>query len=1033
MLFAIFVLLAVTIYLNEIGLPAFLKKPLLKELHDRGIDVEFSRLRVRWYRGLVAEDVHVGSAKPQVSVPQLSVATAEVNLNHAALAKFHLKVDGLVLHDGRMVWPVNESNQPPKQLTANKIETRLRLLPDDQWELDQFSADVGGARLQLSGSLTNASALRNWKIFRGTRGTPPEDVRRRLRRLSDTLDELKFATPPKVAIVLHGDALKMGSFNGLLTVDAPSADTPWGALTNGALAVHLISATSRDREPQTEFKLRAGEAVTRWGSATNLQVHLHAVTDEAITNRIRGRLELLADGLTTRWAEGTNAQFTAEWTHSFTNPIPQDGTINLKVAGAHTRWGTAAQLQLDANLSCPTNYIPPQVDPSRDWWTNPIPVAGTARLRATNASTRWGDVGEVDLDVHVSTPATNHILQADKQWAWWAYLEPYALDWTCTAKRADSLELKDMRCSGTWRTPALAITNLDAGIYGGHLDAQASLDVVTRALIFHAVTDFDVQKASPFLTEGARRWFSEQQFEWKTPPLAHASGGVTLPAWTNSHPDWRHEVQPTFWLDGEFKVGRASFRQVPVSFAQSHFNYTNMAWRLPDLHVLRPEGKIDMAIHTDDRSKDFHYQIHSTIDVKALKPVLDEKARRGLDTFIFTMPPQMDGEVWGRFRDNSKLGVHAYVVLTNFTFRGQSATHFHGSVQFTNGILKLTNGRVERGINEYGTASLVLVDFARHQLYLTNGFSTLEPTAIVDAIGPKVAKTVEPYHFSRPPTGYVEGVIPLVNEAVADLHFKIDGGPFHWMKFNVDHISGNVDWMGKHLDLSRVRASFYQGALTGNAVFNFKPDDGADFSFDTIITDCNIRPLVTDLFVRTNKLEGHLSGHLSITHGNTLDRLSWFGRGQADLTDGLIWEIPIFGVFSQVLNGIHSGLGESRANQGSATFVITNSVLHSDDLEIRSPLLRMKYRGIIGFDGTVDAVVEARLLRDFWVVGPIISAVLTPITKLFEYKVTGTVGHPKTEALIPKVLFGSPKTTAPNPAPEAPNPPPTLFQKKPPP
>src|SRR6185312_13764559 len=144
---------------------------------------------------------------------------------------------------------------------------------------DQFSADFAGTHLQLAGSLTNASALRNWQIFRGKRGTPPEEARRKLRRFADILNRLKFATPPKVAVILHGDALKMGSFNGLLTLDAPSAETPWGEVTNGALAVHLIAAGATNREPQTDFKLRAGEAVTRWGSSTNLQVHLHAVTD----------------------------------------------------------------------------------------------------------------------------------------------------------------------------------------------------------------------------------------------------------------------------------------------------------------------------------------------------------------------------------------------------------------------------------------------------------------------------------------------------------------------------------------------------------------------------------------------------------------------------------------------------------------------------------------------------------------------------------------------------------------------------------
>ena len=50
---------------------------------------------------------------------------------------------------------------------------------------------------------------------------------------------------------------------------------------------------------------------------------------------------------------------------------------------------------------------------------------------------------------------------------------------------------------------------------------------------------------------------------------------------------------------------------------------------------------------------------------------------------------------------------------------------------------------------------------------------------------------------------------------------------------------------------------------------------------------------------------------------------------------------------------------------------------------------------------------EADLLRDTWLVGPVFSTVLWPVTKLFEYKVTGTLGEPKAEPvyLIPKVLL----------------------------
>jgi hypothetical protein len=125
------------------------------------------------------------------------------------------------------------------------------------------------------------------------------------------------------------------------------------------------------------------------------------------------------------------------------------------------------------------------------------------------------------------------------------------------------------------------------------------------------------------------------------------------------------------------------------------------------------------------------------------------------------------------------------------------------------------------------------------------------------------------------------------------------------------------------------------------------------------------------------------------------------------LHDGLLWDIPIFGVFSPVLNAIVPGLGNSRAKQGSATFGITNSIFHSKDVEIRATAMRMQYQGTLDFDTRVDMRMDAELLRDMPGIGIVVSKVFWPVSKLFEYHVTGTLANPKTEPIwgIPRLVF----------------------------
>jgi hypothetical protein len=66
----------------------------------------------------------------------------------------------------------------------------------------------------------------------------------------------------------------------------------------------------------------------------------------------------------------------------------------------------------------------------------------------------------------------------------------------------------------------------------------------------------------------------------------------------------------------------------------------------------------------------------------------------------------------------------------------------------------------------------------------------------------------------------------------------------------------------------------------------------------------------------------------------------------------------------------------------------------------------LAYRGTVDFAARVDARVEAQLLREAAVVGPLVSLVFSPLTKILEFKVGGTIMSPVIEPLyIPKPLL----------------------------
>ncbi|HXE41915.1 MAG TPA: AsmA-like C-terminal region-containing protein, partial [Candidatus Baltobacteraceae bacterium] len=224
---------------------------------------------------------------------------------------------------------------------------------------------------------------------------------------------------------------------------------------------------------------------------------------------------------------------------------------------------------------------------------------------------------------------------------------------------------------------------------------------------------------------------------------------------------------------------------------------------------------------------------------------------------------------------------------------------------------------------------------------------------------------------------------------------------------NARNVTGTIHWTGGTLILTNVIAELYNGSGNGSAFFDFGiPEEGADYQFNANVSKVNLHLLADDLQSPTNHLQGLLSGSVTVTSATTRDWQSVNGFGEANLRDGLLWDVPVIGVISPALNKVVPGLGNSRATDAVAHFTITNGVIYSDSLTINSTMMRLQYVGSVDLKQNVNANVRAQLLRNTPVIGPIISLLTSPFSKLFEYKVTGTLKKPKPFPLyVPKELL----------------------------
>ncbi|MGD0745423.1 MAG: hypothetical protein ABSA45_09735, partial [Verrucomicrobiota bacterium] len=233
-LLAVLALVCAFVWLNRVGLPEFLKKPLVETLRARGVELEFTRLRLRFERGLVAENVRLGHAATPDS-PTLALAEVQLRLDHRALLRRRLQIDGLVLREGKLVWPLTPTNA----LTLDHIQTNLRFQADDTWSLDHFQAGFAGVNFSLAAEIAHASEIRHWPMFQGAK--PGGWTRQSLQKFSETLDRIHFEGAPQSSLLVNGDARDIHSFVVRLDVNAPAVQTPWGGARDVQLTAHLTA------------------------------------------------------------------------------------------------------------------------------------------------------------------------------------------------------------------------------------------------------------------------------------------------------------------------------------------------------------------------------------------------------------------------------------------------------------------------------------------------------------------------------------------------------------------------------------------------------------------------------------------------------------------------------------------------------------------------------------------------------------------------------------------------------------------------
>ncbi len=972
------------LYLNQVGLPERVKERVTADLREKGWDVHYAQLRLSVRRpGIVAENLYLHRTNIW-SGPQIYVQEARCRFRGNALKQLRLQFQSARLTGGRLLWPLTKTNRLESTLLINNIAGEVLFHRNDAWELQGLRGTLLGLQLNVSGVVSNGSLLRDWKLPTRTRPATPATYNK-WRRILAIAEQVRFSGSPELAAQFSTDAADMDTLQASALFHVAGFESPWASGTNLLLSAYSQPARESDLPHRLELDCLLERASTPWITGHGLHFKsefTHTVSPWKVPTNFAVRIE--AREVEHKLARAANVAGTSFIHLPATVEVARHTDWKLSAETIQTRWGDSRAAQIELSVEHGT--------------TNWLPHVLSNVVQVTSFQSKWG----IADSLHVRTAGelvTGTVLTTN-------LLDRLSLHGTAEAVGVVAGEIRsdELQVRMDWNAPELRL-QVDGNLEEGRLHAGLAFDPRTGGLIFRGNSSFDPHRVSSLLTTNTRRWLAS--YQWEKPPLLQAQGTARLPVPLSSKVDWGREVMPTLTASGEFQIGKCAYRSVPFDSARSPFTFTNSVFNLPEIIVTRPEGSARGAYTSRPLVKEFHWKLLSNINPKVLRPLFrSTNELRVFDMLEFTVPPEISAEVWGDWRSLDRLGVVANVTATNFVVRGQKVGFCRTLLNYTNQVIECLNPFVMRQ-QETGTAARVAIDLNQKKIFFTNAVGNLNPYVVTAAIGKSASRAIAPYQFTVPPEVRLNGVLDIRRGGWDDdMHFNVSGGPFFWEPFHAQQVGGQVHWMGRRLLLSDIFANLHNGNAKGDARFEFGKV-GAQLAFNVQWNDIALQSLMTDFSPKTNRLEGTLRGELQITSANTADLKSWNGRGLVELKDGLLWDIPVFGMFSPVLNSFMPGLGNSRARDASASYLITNSVIQTEDLQIHASAMRMQFDGTVDFEKNIKGRMEAELLRDVPGVGLVLSKLLWPVTKIFEYRVYGTLQEPRTDPvyIIPKIIL----------------------------
>lgn len=996
-------ILGILAWANFFGIPSVLHKHVENFIHQEGLEFNFEKLYFHVVEGFYLKE---GSLK------------TSSNNGHIEL-KFHSAQIGLMIQDKRLrprhlkvsngALSVFSETTKSKWVLCDQLESQIEFQHDNHTIIKYFNGLLENGSIRLSGDLKNAwSALE--KLPKSKTDETFIDKVGKIIDQSISLQRMIKGSSPVLRVYLSGDAESPESLHCELSL----------------ILNHVY--LDKIKAQGIEFKVTTNPYEAP--SKRSYQAHL---TGELFDIDAQQKI-LIEDGKLTLNIEGnlwTNSECRTEFSFSATDTKVDHNVqwrvLSPSISGVITNKdilevSTTDFVELSGkfnSLTSSNNKV--TVGPSHFDYINRENSVSDILLFIKEFNIEDFQSDNIDLR---STFNQEKLLTTIRDWGLGNSYTDRTYNLLNSLSRFDILSenliyqnsaIKSLSVRSHWKPESELTYNLSVNITpieNEQIEAGIDLDFHENILKAEGTSLADIKRYRHFFSENFQDTLT--RIHWDDAPLATFElGPAPFPTkYSNEEIYNWFSQEPRF--RGDLTLQSGNFKAVPFDSLTGKYEFNDDYWYLSNVTIKRPEGSIDIEFEQNDITEEYTVEIEGPIYVRALRPLFEDNSDYYFDRISETGPVSAKITVGGPW-DMDKGWVSGTLSHDSILWKNKALNKLEVTSLDYDDKKRYIKLKGAYALSNNSDIRISELEYDRNTDFLilkeVKALTTLND--ISETIFDAPMEDIQTLGFSTPGIWTGGGTILIKEEdSEIDLEFQLEHPELDIKSIHFKDFESSISWKNDIIHLQSITTQLYEGKVEGDIKLNIADTSELGLELEVTSNDMDLSELSKSLG-KDIEIEGGLRSYVKIEKGILQKPETWNGKAELTISDGNLWDIPLFGVLSKTLDTIIKGIGHSKITEGELKCTLMDGSISLNSCQFIGSRFGFSTSGSATTNGNLNLTGKLKIFQSPNPLNKLLNFTLSPITESFKFSIDGTIDNPVVSPtyILPRVLINPLKPT----------------------